>query len=119
MPTLRSTVPVLASLDIAKTIEFYVSKLGFEEVYVQPEEYGIAKRDDISIHFWACDDPKLPQNTSCRVQVDDIDDLYAELLPRGVVHPNGPLQEKPWGSREFAILDSDGNLITFFELENA
>lgn len=33
----------------------------------------------------------------------------------GAVHPNGPLTDQPWGSREFAILDPDHNLITLYE----
>ena len=36
------------------------------------------------------------------------------LLRRaGVVHPNGPLTDQPWGLREFAVLDGDGNMIKF------
>lgn len=115
MPKLCSTVPVLASLDILRTIDFYVSKLGFEKVYAEPKQYGIATRDDISLHFWSCDDPKLPENTSCRVRVEGIEELHAELSPHGIVHPNAPLEDKPWGAREFAIVDCDGNLVTFSE----
>jgi hypothetical protein len=44
-----------------------------------------------------------------------VNDLHAELQPRGVLHPNGQLADKPWGTREFAVLDADGNLIAFFE----
>lgn len=36
------------------------------------------------------------------------------FLANGVtVHPNGHLQTKPWGQREFALLDPDNNLLTF------
>jgi uncharacterized glyoxalase superfamily protein PhnB len=48
-----------------------------------------------------------------------IDELFHELDAQGVVHPNAPLQNKPWGSREFGILDEDGNLITFAERVHA
>jgi hypothetical protein len=34
-----------------------------------------------------------------------------------VIHPNGLLEEKPWGGREFVILDLDGNGIFIFEEE--
>jgi len=47
--------------------------------------------------------------------VQDIDALYAEMEPKGVVHPNGWLQKKPWGVREFGVLDGDRSLITFAE----
>ena len=29
------------------------------------------------------------------------------------IHPNGDLQTKPWGQREFSVLDPDHNLLTF------
>jgi len=53
------------------------------------------------------------------VHVAGIDELFNELNGQGVVHPNAPLQNKPWGSREFRVLDEDGNLITFAERGNA
>lgn len=115
MATLRSTTPVLASLDIAKTIEFYVSELGFEKVYGEQKQYGVVSRDDISIHFWACSDPEIAKATSCRIQTEGIEEMYADLSSRGVVHAKATLEDKPWGSREFGIVDRDGNLLVFFE----
>ena len=44
-----------------------------------------------------------------------MDRLYVELDAQGVVHPSAPIEDKPWGSREFGILDPDGNLVTFAE----
>jgi hypothetical protein len=32
-----------------------------------------------------------------------------------VVHPNAPLRETPWGTREFGALDPDGNLVSLYE----
>ncbi len=29
------------------------------------------------------------------------------------IHPNDPLQIKPWGQKEFSLLDPDHNLLTF------
>jgi len=31
------------------------------------------------------------------------------------IHPNGHLEMKPWGQKEFALLDPDNNLLTFGE----
>jgi len=53
------------------------------------------------------------------VYVAGIDDLFNELQSEGVIHPNAPLETKPWGSREFGILDPDGNLVTFAERGHA
>lgn len=106
--------PVLASLDIIKTVDFYETKLGFTRNWCD-SGYGIVSRDDISIHFWKCNNKIFPENTSCYVFVDNIDALYMEYSTVGVIHPNGPLENKPWDVREFSILDLDGNLIRFGE----
>ena len=50
-----------------------------------------------------------------RVGVRGIDQLYEQCQAEEIVHPNAPLEEKPWGFREFAVTDHDGNLVTFFE----
>ena len=119
MATLVSAAPVLASLDIARSVAFYCSRLGFTSVHVDSGTWGIVARDTVQIHFWPCSDPKIAENTSCRVYVTGIDALFAELNAQGVVHPNAPLCERPWGSREFGVLDVDGNLITFAQRDHA
>ena len=115
MTRLTSASPVLASLDIERTVAFYCSKLGFEKVHVQQDAWGVVARDGIQLHFWPCSDRAIAESTSCRVNVAGIDGLYRELQAQGVIHPNAPLESKPWGTREFGVLDLDGNLITFAE----
>lgn len=109
---LERAVPVLASLDIEATQQFYADKLGFTAVARYPD-YGIVERDNVQIHFWLTEDADIPKATSCRVDVDGVDQLYEEMNASGVVHPNGPLTDQPWGLREFAVLDGDGNMIKF------
>ena len=108
----KQAVPVLASLDIGLTMEFYKQKLGFVSRY-QDESYAVARREDMEIHFWKCEDKIFPENTSCYIYVSDVDALYEEMQNNGVVHPNSTIEDQPWGMREFAILDLDGNLIRF------
>jgi hypothetical protein len=114
-----SATPVLASLDIGRSVEFFVSKLGFTRVHVSQGEYGIASSGPVEIHFWACTNRSIAEATSCRVRVQGIEGLYAECASRAIVHPNAPLDTRPWGTKEFAILDPDGNLVTFYENTDA
>lgn len=51
---------------------------------------------------------------SCRIGVEGVDDLYRTFEPRGVMHPNGHIADTEWNTREFGVLDLEGNLITFF-----
>jgi ribosomal-protein-alanine N-acetyltransferase len=114
-PHLLSATPVLASLDIARSVDFFCTTLGFAPMHAEPGVYGIVTRDGVQIHFWACADRAIAEATSCRVRVRGIDLLYAEVAPMGIVHPHAPLAAKPWGTREFGVLDPDGNLITFVQ----
>lgn len=104
--------PVLAAIEIPCLVDFYVEKLGFKATW-KDEGYGIVHRDDITIHFWHAKKKIFPENTSCYVDVTEIESLYEEYQSAGVIHPNGPLTDQPWGMREFAILDLDGNMIRF------
>ena len=109
---LVSARPVLASLNILKTVEYYEQKLGFERRWCD-EDYGVVIRDQILIHFWRCSSKLFPENTSCYVEVENIEELYKEFQNQNVIHPRGKLKEQDWGMIEFSILDLDGNLIRF------
>ena len=117
--TFVSATPTLASLDIQRSVEFFCSILGFSSVHMQQGQYGIVSRGPVAIHFWACNEPHNAANTSCRVRVRGIAALYAQCQLAGIVHPHAALDEKPWGSREFGILDPDSNLVTFCEWTEA
>lgn len=110
-PRLKSAIPKLASLDIERTLVFF-EKLGFNRGSAYPD-YGIIERDGVQLHFWLTVDDRIPKETACRIEVEGIDELFAEFSAHGVIHPNGRLEDKPWGVREFSILDVDGNLLSF------
>jgi hypothetical protein len=114
MPKLLSAVPKLAALDIAKAIEFYEAKLGFKKLFDEGN-YGGVKRDSVEVHFWKAPDKTAAELTACRICVDGVADLNREYEASGVIHPNGKLERKPWGTLEFSILDLDGNCIGFVE----
>ena len=114
MSQLLRAIPKLASTDIERTQRFWSEKLGFERLSTSPH-YGISGRDGVQVHFWLTDDPEIPSQTGCRIDVTGIDPLHDEMQAAGVVHPNGPLRDEPWGMRQFDVVDGDGNLVTFGE----
>lgn len=109
---LKTAIPILASLDAHATIEFYTQKLGFRLVS-QWEGYLIFSKDEIFIHFWATNDPEVPKATGCYIRVTEVDTLFVAYDQQGVVHPNGGLNDMPWGMRQFSILDNNGNILHF------
>ena len=114
-----SATPVLASLDINRSVDFFVSKLGFGKVYADQGAYGIVSAGPVHIHFWACSDRRISEATSCRICVQGIEALYELCSKERIIHQKAVLEQKPWGSMEFAIVDLDGNLVTFYESTSA
>jgi catechol 2,3-dioxygenase-like lactoylglutathione lyase family enzyme len=110
-----SAVPIIPARDIEASAAWYRDRLGFEVFHTEPE-YGIVGRGETWIHFWGPSGiPPEKSNSMIRVGVRGIDALYEQCQGEGIVHPNAPLEKKPWGFREFAVTDHDGNLVTFFE----
>jgi hypothetical protein len=114
MVKLLKATPVLPALNIPETVQFYEQKLGFKARH-QEDGYGILVRDDIEIHFWKCADKNIPENSSCRLTVEGVDEIFGQAKQASIVHPNAEIETKPWGMREFAILDLNGNLVWFLE----
>ncbi|EPD49409.1 hypothetical protein HMPREF1210_03308 [Paenisporosarcina sp. HGH0030] len=106
----KSLTPLSPAKDIETAITFYEQKLGFT-----PNGYGGVYRGNIEILFYQTDDTHLGEWTSFRILVDAIESLYREYEKQQVIHQNGSLEAKPWGTKEFSIIDPDGVCITFFE----
>ncbi len=111
------TDPVLPSGDLDDTVDFY-TQLGFELGYDDREGdgYVIMGMDGASIHFFFHDSLDATGNESgCYLHVDDADALHARWSALGIGPEDVPrlteLEDKPWGRREFALVDPDGNLI--------
>ena len=98
------------------TREYYINKLGFKEFgNADFDGYLMVEKDQIQIHFFEFKDLDPKNNYGqTYIRTDNIDDFYQSLLDKKIrIHPNGPLEIKSWGQKEFSILDPDNNLLTF------
>lgn len=93
---------------------FYLEKLNFKEI-ADYGNYLIIEKDNIEIHFFEFKELNPEENYGqIYIRTDNIDELYQTLINNNVeIHPNGNLQNKLWGQKEFALLDPDNNLLTF------
>ncbi|MBS1535285.1 MAG: VOC family protein [Bacteroidetes bacterium] len=110
--------PKLPMRNKAKTIAFYTQNLGFTVVgSADYADYLMLKKDHIELHFFAHPELITEQNDGqVYIRVQDIEALYSYWTSRNVaIHPNGALSVKPWGMKEFSVLDDDMNLLTFGE----
>lgn len=111
---IESTVPILASLNLRETLDFYTNQLGFN-IRGQFNDYAIVSRDGAEIHFWKCEDRHISENTSCYVRASGIQTLYEEFVKRGLMLKEPVMQ--PWGMKEMYVIDPHGNLLKFGESE--
>jgi catechol 2,3-dioxygenase-like lactoylglutathione lyase family enzyme len=113
--SLGAVTPLIPVRDVAAAITFYRDKLGFTETWHEGNAAGL-RRDAAEIVLTRCPGPDaIFEWTSFRVAVSGIAALYDACGTAGIVHPNGALQDRPWGTSEFAVLDPDGICITFWE----
>ena len=110
--------PKLPMRDKKITKEYYLNKLGFQLFgSVDFDGYLMVQKDGIQIHFFEFKDLNPNENYGqVYIRTNTIDSLYQTLLDAKVrIHPNGFLELKPWGQKEFSLLDPDYNLLTFGE----
>lgn len=105
MGGLVAVVPVLPSRDLDRSARFY-ARLGYEVVARYPD-YAILSREGAELHLTA--EPVEPgaNPAGLYLRVAGVDAWAAALGARA--------EDKPWGQREFAVGDPDGNLLRFGE----
>jgi hypothetical protein len=99
--------------DLKATVGFF-ERLQFSSRY-DDGSYAILRRDQVELHLGheAGLDPEENMH-ECRVNVRNIEALFASF-PGDVIHPNGALSVKPYGMKEFAVLDPGGICVIFSE----
>ena len=131
---LLQTIPAMPVQDAAAAVAFYRDRLGFEVLH-HDGGFAVLARDEAVVHLWEAGDESwrerdsidkpirsgaesfIAGTASCRIRVEGVDALYEELRAAAVLHPvsRDGVSDEDYGAREFATLDADGNLVTFFE----
>ena len=110
--------PKLPMRNKEATKYYYIQKLAFTLFgSTDYDGYLMLEKEGIQLHFF--EHRTLDPNENygqVYIRTNDIDGLYQSFLNNKVdIHPAGHLQLKPWGQKEFALLDPDNNLLTFGE----
>jgi uncharacterized glyoxalase superfamily protein PhnB len=103
--------------DVLQSVEHYRDVLGFrvEFTYGEPAFYAGVERDNVAIHLQAASETKRqPGHGAINVFVTGVDALYQELKSRGARTMEEPA-DRPYGMRDFDIVDLDGNQLCFGE----
>jgi catechol 2,3-dioxygenase-like lactoylglutathione lyase family enzyme len=135
---LTQTIPALPVRDAARAVDFYRDRLSFGVLH-HDGGFAVLARDDAVLHLWEASDETwrdrdtidkpvrsgaesfIAGTASCRIAVDEVDALYEEYGASDVLHPvsKDGVEDTDFGTREFATLDLDGNLLTFFRWRDA
>lgn len=101
-------IPIIPVQNMEDSLAFYRDRLDFEVSWVWEDGgYAALRCGAVELHL----DLQLrfePYRAHSYLFVDDADERYALLRSRGVEIVR-EIESKPWGVREFTILDNNGH----------
>jgi catechol 2,3-dioxygenase-like lactoylglutathione lyase family enzyme len=105
-------VPILYSADVARSIDYYVNKLGFEDKWEwdSPPTFGGVSKGNVQIFF--CKEGQGKPGTWLSVFVDDVDEFCKQAKAKGAKILSEP-KSMEWNVREMLVEDPDGHKIRF------
>jgi catechol 2,3-dioxygenase-like lactoylglutathione lyase family enzyme len=112
----KKTHPILGTREMEESLDFYIQRLGFALAFRDPSDptnYAGVRRDRVELHLQWQNEAEM-STTRLRLLVEDPDALFAEYRGKQVFGERTRLVDTPWGTREFALYDPDGNALTFY-----
>jgi uncharacterized glyoxalase superfamily protein PhnB len=120
-----AAAPILGVGDVLETVAYFRDVLGFtsrpEGIYGgvgdEAAVYALVRREGVAVHIQIRRRPlhlddREAHETDAYFTVPDVDALYREYLDRGVTMLR-PLQNEPYGMRDFTIETPDGHRLAF------
>jgi uncharacterized glyoxalase superfamily protein PhnB len=113
----HSLAPVLHVADIERALAYYTGVLGFDEGFRYQNSYAGVHLGGAIIHLalggGAFNRPVGASNVYLFLDSPaDVDAYYGAVVSRGAKTDRAP-QNYPYGMRDFALFDPDGNILTF------
>jgi hypothetical protein len=109
-------IPILPSRSVINTLAFF-KQLGFDgKIRGVGDSYAILTRGTLELHFFTHRELRPAESCAgCYLRVLDVEAIYQAFASANLPHKGIPridaLEYKPWGMREFALVDPDGNLL--------
>lgn len=98
--------------DIAKVKAFYLENIGLSLDYERPNYISFIFPDGIKLGIKLhAEDREIPGSQTVFIEVENVDKVYNELKRKNVAFSK-ELVAEVWAT-EFAVLDPDGNKLTF------
>lgn len=116
----KNLIPKIFYDHLQDGLEFFVDGLGFAILY-QDADMAVIARDGSKAYIVQNPDYAALDRPELGIDTDDIDKIFVELSARvpHLLHPNASsVTLRPWGSREFAMLDKTTVCVVFREWQN-
>lgn len=115
--TFTRSNPLYPVTDVAAAIKWYGDVCGFEATFVHEgadgPNYAVLYRDTVSMHLVRATEAQHGVKPPAQAQLwvdDGLDELF-ENARRLNVPVLQPIQEQPWGHRDFMLEDPDKNVV--------
>lgn len=110
----ESVTPRFPVADVGRSFAFYVGQLGFELGWKwgDPVTHGNVCRGEVGLDLIAVPEGRRGA-AMAYVQIRGVDAYFSELKARNVALSEP--QDRPYGMRDFEVVDPDGNRLAFGE----
>lgn len=107
---IESISPIFSVAELSTAIAFYRDTLGFDVAWVwgEPPDIAAVCRDGVEIMLTQRQGAKPAGAGHVYLGISDIDTYYAALVEAGV-HVVVPIDDRPYGMRDFRVADPSGN----------
>jgi len=110
----RAVIPVFYVADVDIAVDFYIRLLGFTEAFRSGTYVGLGLGlGKLELHITIPGEPRqIIGAGSAYVICDEVDRYFQKISAAGATARSEP-QDRMYGMRDFAVLDSYGNQLTF------
>ncbi len=116
---LTKLIPKIFYPKLQEGLHLFVTCLGFKVLY-QDAALAVIERDGAKAYLVESAEYAAKDRPEITIETDAIEEIYREIQANHpeILHPNNPVvSRKPWGSREFAVLDKSTVCVVFRQFD--
>lgn len=112
----QAVAPIVAVNDLSRALDFYERVLGFKIAWQSGEPATLASvcRDGVELNLTESGFVLGGMPSRMYIRIAGVEAYYNHLVTAGV-EPEIPLAARPYGMRDFRIVDPSGNELSFGE----
>jgi predicted enzyme related to lactoylglutathione lyase len=115
----ESIMPEMPVRNLSAAVEFYTKVMGLRLEHLHGDEYAVMRRENVRIGLKRAEPPTIPAGSGrLYAFVNGIEEFFESV--QGSINAAGgklvdSLAPRPYGLKDFAIQDPDGNHLGFGE----